>query len=437
MQVTVETTTGLERKLRVAIPEDRIKGEVQKRLGNMAQTARLPGFRPGKAPMKVITQRFGRQVRNEVVGEIVQSSFYDAIMQERLRPAGRPTIEPDLVEVGEGITYTAVFDVFPEMEAPRLDELAIVRPETTVAESDIDGMIATLQRQRKVWSEVARPATPTDRVVIDFEGSIDGEVIQQASAQELPLELDARRMIDGFEQGLVGTSAGDEKVLDLRFPDEYHAEDMAGKQVSFNVTVKKVEESSLPALDEDFVKGFAIEDGTVDSLRNEIRNNMTRELTDATQALLKQRVMDALMAGREIELPTSLIEEEQDRLLTQRRTELVHSRIDPDMLDLKPAMFEEPARRRVGLSLLLAEIIKENDIKPDPERVRARIETLASSYEDPDEVIGWYYSDRSRLSDIESTVLEDQVVEWILEKAKVTTENLSFDQVMNPGQTTV
>ena len=243
-------------------------------------------------------------------------------------------------------------------------------------------------------------------------------------------------MIEGFEQGLIGVSAGEKKVLDLRFPDDYHAADMAGQPVSFKVTVNTVEQSSLPEFDDEFAKGYGIKDGGMDELRSEIRNNMGRELADATQALLKQRVMDSLLSERDIELPEALIAEEQERLLGQRRTEMMHSRIDPNTITLTADMFQAQARRRVGLSLLLAEIIKANDIKPDPERVRSRIETIASTYEDPGEVVGWYYSERERLSDIESTVLEDQVVERILEKAQVSTENLSFDDVLNPGQTT-
>ena len=436
MQVTVETTTGLERKLRVDIPEDRIKGEVEKRLGNMVRTARLPGFRPGKAPAKIIAQRFGRQVRNEVVDEITRSSFYDAIMQEKLRPAGTPNIEPVEVKPGEGLSYTAVFDVFPEMAEPSLESLEIVRPQAEVADADVERMLTRLQTQRKTWTAVERSATASDRVIIDFEGSVDGEVSKPASGTGMAVELDAGQMIEGFEQGLIGVSAGKKKVLDLRFPDDYHAADMAGQPVSFKVTVNTVEQSSLPEFDDEFAKGYGIKDGGMDELRSEIRNNMGRELADATQALLKQRVMDSLLSERDIELPEALIAEEQERLLGQRRTEMMHSRIDPNTITLTADMFQAQARRRVGLSLLLAEIIKANDIKPDPERVRSRIETIASTYEDPGEVVGWYYSERERLSDIESTVLEDQVVERILEKAQVSTENLSFDDVLNPGQTT-
>ena len=435
MQVIVEDASGLERRMRVEIPEDRVRGEIERRLNSMAGNARVPGFRPGKAPLKVLEKRYGDQIRSEVVGEMVQSSFFEAVSQEELRPAGMPTIDPLEAEPGRGINYTAVFDVYPDLETPPMESLEIVRPVAEVADEDVDPMLETLRQQRKTWRPVDRAATATDRVVIDFEGTIDSEPLEGGSGTEVPVELDAGRMIDGFEGGLVGLQAGEERTLDLTFPDNYSAEDLAGKPVSFSIKTHRVEEAVLPAVDDALAVTFGIKEGGIEALRTEVKSNMRRELSAALRAITKRRVMDALLQGREITLPASLVDEEIERAIRQRKLELTHSGIDPESASLERAMFEDQARTRVALGLLLAEIIKANDIKPDPERVRAHIENLASTYEDPNEVINWYYGDRGRLSEVETTVLEDQVVEWILARAKVTDEASSFDEILNPGQT--
>lgn len=436
MQVTVETNEGLERKLRVQIPEDRVRGEVDKRLGDLARSVRMPGFRPGKTPVKVVRQRFGQKVRDEVVGEMVQSTFFDAIAQENLRPAGSPTIEPVDSNAGAGVTYTAVFDVYPEITLPPFETLRIERPRASVAADDVERMLATLQRQRREWQAVDRPGTTEDRAVVDFTGYVDGEPLEQATASEVPVELGASRMIDGFESGLVGVKAGDERTLDLQFPDQYGNEALAGKPVRFEVEVHRVEEPRLPEVDDDFAAAFGVSEGGIEAFRREVGANMERELADAVRNVTKQRVMDALLGGGHLALPRSLVEQERGRAFEQRRTELRHAGVDVDSIDLDPAMFEEQAVRRVSLGLLLAEIIKTNDIQVDPERVRERVETIASTYEQPAQVIQWYYSDRERLSEVESTVLEDQVVEWLLERVEVVDVDTSFDEVLNPGQTT-
>jgi trigger factor len=435
MEVTVETTAGLERRLKVAVPEDRIRSEVDKRLNEMASRVRVPGFRPGKAPRRVVAQRFGRQVREEVVGELLSSSFYDALQQEQLRPAGRPTIDPVATEPGGGLNYTAIFDVFPEVELPAVEGLEIVRPVAEVGESDVDAMIERLRHQRREWNEVDRPATASDRAIIDFEGFRNDEPIEQARATEFPLELSGGRMLEGFEAGLVGASAGEERRLELRFPEQHPEASLAGQPVRFEVRIRRVEEPRRPEVDEAFVRSFGIEDGSTESLRREIRANMERELADALRTATKARVMQTLLTGRDIELPRSLIEQENQRALEQRRNELIQAGIDPEGMTLDPSAFEEQSRRRVALGLLLSEVIRSNELRVDPARVRARVETIASTYEDPHEVLSWYYGDRSRLSDIESAVLEDQVVEWILERAQVREEPTTFDALLNPGQT--
>lgn len=435
MQVTVEDTSGLERRMRVRIPEERVKGEVVRRLNSLAARVRVPGFRPGKAPLKVLEKRYGEQVRSEVVGEMVQSSFYEAISQQQLRPAGAPTIDPLEAEPGNGIDYTARFDVYPELQTPSIESLKISRPVAEVVDGDVDKMLEILRRQRRTWQTVERAATLADRVVIDFQGSIGGKPLDKAKGEAVPVELDRSRMIEGFEEGLVGMQAGEEKTLELNFPKQHPDEKIAGKPVAFAVKAHRVEEPQLPSLDDSLAESFGIKEGGLAALRQEVRSNMSRELEESLRAITKRRVMEALLQGQEITLPDALVHEEIERAIRQRKAELSHSGIDPETAGLEPAMFEEQARTRVALGLLLAEIIRSNEIKPDPERVRARIESIASTYEDPNEVINWYYGDRSRLSDIETTVLEDQVVEWILERAQVSDEVSSFDEVLNPGQT--
>ncbi len=435
MQVTVETTQGLERRVKVQVPEDRIQGEVSKRLADMARSARLPGFRPGKAPMKVIARRFGRQVREEVVGEIVQSSFQDAIAQESLRPVGSPTIDPLEWKAGSGVAYTAVFDVYPDVRLPPIETLKIARPEAEVSDADVDRLLERLRSQRRRWETVQRAATPGDRVVIDFEGICAGEARDDLKSEGFAVELGAEQVFKQFEDGLLGTEAGQELSLDLHFPSDYRAGELAGKPVSFQVKVNTVEEPVLPEIDDEFATSFGIPEGGIEQLKSEVRANMRRELEEGIRSATKQRVMEALLAGRTLELPKSLINREVDRSTAQRRLELSHSGIDTKDIDLDPKDFEEGSRRRVSLGLLIGELIKENDIKADPNQIRARIDSIASTYDDPKEVVRWYYSEPTRLSEVESTVLEDTVVAWILDRAEVVAEPSSFDELLNPGQT--
>ena len=434
MQVTVETTQGLERRLRVEIPEQRIKGEVDKRLGDLARNVRIPGFRPGKAPVRIVARHYGRQVRDEVVGGIVQESLIDALNQEQLRPAATPRIAPLETGAGDGVSYTATFDVFPEISLPQFDSIRIARPVADVADEDVDRMLEALRIQRRTWKTVERAAIPSDRVVVDLEAVVDGEPFDAASETELPVPLDAKRMIDGFEEGLVGTQAGEDRTLELRFPQSY-PEHLAGKPVMFNVKVRRVEESEIPDIDDAFAESFGVAEGGIGALRGQVRADMERELADRLRTVLKQRVMESLLTGDEFDLPESMVRNETERMMQRRHEELSHSGIDQERMEMDSAAFEKPVRRRLSLDLLVAEIIKEHRIELDHARVRARVETIASTYQEPARVLDWYYSDRERLSAIESAVFEDQVVEWILERAQITDEQTSFDQVMNPGQT--
>ena len=435
MQVSVENVGALARRMQVEIPESRVQGEVDGRLHNMARNVRLPGFRPGKVPLKVVAKRFGQQVREEVVGELVRSSFYEAVQQEQLRPAGNPTIDPLQAEHGQGLSYTASFDVFPDLEPPKVDGMKVVRPSAEIGDADVDGMLETLRRQRRVWTEVERAAAEGDRVTVDFEGFVDGERQDRTSGQGMMIEIGSGRLIPGFEDGLVGAAAGGDLTLELAFPEDYPAEDLAGKPVRFEVKVHKVEEGSLPALDEEFIKSFGIADATEEAFRAEVRRNMERELAETLRNRTKERVMDALLETNPVDVPDSLVREEAAGLVEQRKQEFAYQGMDPSLLQLTPEMFEDQARRRVSLGLLLAEVVKANNLQADPAKVRERVESIASTYEQPQEVISWYYGDRQRLGELESSVLEESVVDWILERAAVETEETSFDALMNPGQT--
>ena len=432
MQVTVETTQGLERRMRVEIPEEKVKGEVDRRLGDLARSVRIPGFRPGKAPVKVVARRFGRQVRDEVVGGILQESLVDALSQEQLRPAAAPRIAP--LETAAGVSYTATFDVLPEIALPHFESIKIAQPAAAVLNEDVDRMLETMRVQRRTWKTVERAATPTDRVVVDLEGFVDGAPVDEASANELPVELDAGRMVDGFEDALVGVQSGEARTLNLTFPENY-PEHLAGKPVTFNVKVHRVEESEIPDIDDAFAESFGIPNGGVDALRDEVRANMERELAEGLRRTVKQRVMEALLAGTEVELPESMVRDEVARAMQRRREEFARSGIDPQQVELDADTFEEPVRRRISLDLLIAEIVKEHRIELDHALVRTRVETIASTYQDPARIVEWYYADRERLSGMESLVFEDQVVDWILERAQITDEPTSFDRILNPGQT--
>ena len=435
MQVAVETTQGLERRMTVELPEDALSQEVDSRLRSMSGQVQIPGFRRGKVPMKVLAKRFGRQVRDEVVGELLRSSFIDAVENENLRPAGGPTIDPINAEPGEGLSYTAVFEVYPDIELGDLSSLKLSRPVVEVQDADVDVMYDVLRKQRKTWNTVERPAEDGDRVTLDFVGRVDGEEFPGGKAEAFPLELGLGRMIPGFEEGLVGVKAEESRELELSFPEGYHEESLAGKPVVFDVTVNTVEASELPEIDEEFIKTFGVEDGTPESFRQEVRANMERELENTVKMRIKEGVMNALLEGNEVEVPNALVTEESQRIFQTRAQELANAGIDPARLELSVEAFRDEADRRVRLGLLFAEVIRAADLKADPMTVREQVEKIAESYEDPSQVINWFYSEPGRLNEIESQVLEEAAVESVLAKAEVAEESLSFDDLMNPGQT--
>jgi trigger factor len=427
MQVSVQSGEGLERRMTVELPADEINQEVEKRLKKIARTVRMDGFRPGKVPMKILRTRYGLQVQQEVFGELIQSSYPGAVDQEKLRPAGAPKIEP-LLDQSQGnarFAYTAVFDVLPEIELASLSEQSIKRPAAEVVDADVDEMIERLRRQRQTWEEVERGAQDGDQVHISFKGTIDGEPFEGGEASDVPVVLGSGMMVEGFEAGLVDASAGDKRSLELQFPDNYQVEKVAGKPVMFEVEVSKVAEPVLPELNEELAKSFGVESGDIGRFRDDIRGNMERELTQRIESKLKNQAMDTLLEAHKIEVPAALVEEEIDALRQQARQGTPAA----GNMELPRNLFEEQAKRRVALGLIIAEVVKKNDLKVDPERVKSTIEEMAASYEDPQEVVNFYNSNQQQRASVESLVLENQVVEWVLEQARVEEEPSSFKEV--------
>lgn len=416
--------------MKVSVPAERIESEVESRLRNLARTARLKGFRPGKVPLKVMESRYGPQVRQEVIGEVTQSSFYEAVSQEKLQLAGMPRFQQQVAEPGKDLEYEAVFEVLEEIALAPLDNVEISKPVAEITDGDVDNMLETLRRQRTQWEPVERAAQNEDQLVIDFHGTVEGEEFAGNSGEQVPVVLGAHSFIAGFEEGLIGASAGDERTLELRFPEDYHVQSLAGKPVRFDITVRTVSEPRLPELDEEFARSFEIAGGTVESLRQEVRKTMQDELDEAVRDRVRQEVMETLYSQNPIDVPQSQIEEQTQLLMSQTREALKGQGMAGDDMDLDRSLFEERARRRVALGILLNEIVKQQKFSAEPERVRERVESIAAGYENPDEAIKWYYADRSRLANIEQLVLEEHVVDWVLEQARVKEEPTSFDELM-------
>ncbi len=420
MQVSVETTSGLERRMKVQIPADQIDQQVESKLQQLARSVRLDGFRPGKVPLSVVKKRYGDQVRQETAGELIASSYQEALQRENLRPAGEPSIEQTRNQPGQELEYVATFEIFPEVDPPELIDISIERLTAEVGESDIDNMLEKLRRQRVTWSKVERPAQQGDRIEIDFEGSIGGEPFSGNSAKHAPLELGSNTMIPGFEEQLVGVSPGESKTIEVTFPGDYGSAEVAGKTASFAATVHSVAAPELPEINDDFARAFGVGDGGLDKLREEIRRNMERELKAAIKSKVKQQVFDALLEKAVLDVPTALIDSEIDALIKKDEAAAAGDR----------SRYEDEARRRVSLGLLIAEIIKRNQLQIDPERVRQAIEHLAQSYEKPEEVVQWYYSNQEMLADIQTLVMEETVVEWVAGQTRVTEKSTSFDELM-------
>ena len=431
MQVSVEITEGLERKLTIAIPEERIETAVKLRLQEAAQTIRLNGFRRGKVPFKVVKNKFGKGVRQEVVGELMNQTYFEAIAQENLKPAGQPRIEPIMIDEGKDLEFVAVFEVYPEVVLPDFAGIKAERLVAEVSEDDIDDMIETLRKQRQTWELVERAAADGDMVNIDYVGKKEGEGFQGGSAAGQNLVLGSKQMIPGFEDGVVGKLPGEDFTLRLKFPDNYHADDLAGVEVEFDVKLNSVSEQSLPRIDEDFFKSFGFEESGAEAFREEVSKNMQREMKTASRNKLKTLLMDSLVSGVEVRIPEALTGNEIQQLKRQAVQQMnVGQGFDPE--SMPDDLFREQAKRRVTLGLVLGEVIAQQSIQADADKVRAAVEEIAATYESPEEVVQWYYSNEEQLQGIESTVIEDQVFDFIIEQAEVSDKQVSYQEVIKP-----
>lgn len=432
MQVSVETTQGLERRITITVPSENVETEVKKRLQQLSKTQRIDGFRAGKVPVSVINKRFGPAVRQEVAGEVMQRNYIEAIVSEKINPAGAPTFAPKSLEAGKDLEFSATFEVYPEVEVQGLDKITVEKPAVTVTDEDLANMLETLRKQHAAWADVDAAAGENDRVTVDFVGTIDGEVFEGGKAEGFPLELGQGRMIPGFEDNIVGKKAGEEVVADVTFPDDYHAENLKGKAAQFTITVKKVEAQELPELSEEFATKFGVTEGGVDALKEEVKKNMTRELDQAVKASVKDQAIKGLLANNEIEVPKALVDQEVDALRQQAAQRFGGDA--QNMPELPAELFHEQAVTRVKTGLLLGEVIKANDIKVDDAKVEALIATVASAYEDPTEVVEYYKGNDQLMQQMRNVAMEEQAVEAILAKAVVTDVEKAFDDIMNPQQ---
>jgi trigger factor len=431
MQVSIESSTGLERQLKIGVPADRIEKEVTERLQKATKTVSIAGFRKGKVPLKVVKQQYGKGVRQEVVGEVVNSSFYEAIKQEDLQPVGQPRID-DVTDVeGQDLEYVAVFEVYPEVALADISKVAIARPVTDLNDSDVETMIEVLRNQQASFDVAEKAAESGDQVNIDYVGTQKKVEFAGGSAEGQDLILGSNSMIPGFEDGLVGVSAGDETVLKLKFPKDYHAEELKGKAVQFAVKVNSVAAKQMPEMNDEFFKLYGVSEGGEEKFREDVRNNMERELRNAIRNKVKNRVMDQLFDLNKVELPKALVANE----ITQLKQQMIQQfgggqQFDPSMLP--DDMFTAKAERRAALGVIVSEVVKVEELTPDEDRVRERVNEIASTYDQPKEVVDYYYSQQELLSSVEAVVLEDQVTELVLSKATVTEESLSYEDAIKP-----
>ncbi len=431
MQVSLETTSGLERRLTVGVPAEQVENEVENRLKQAARNVSIKGFRKGKVPMSVVKQRFGAGIRQEVVGDVISRSFYAAVQKENVKPAGQPSIQPKQLAAGKDLEYTATFEVYPNVTLSDLSVFELTKYKAEVTEADVDNMVEVLRKHQATWTQVERAAADGDQVNINFVGTKDGVEFAGGKAENHNLVLGSKSMIPGFEDGIVGLKAGEEKVISVTFPDDYQAEELKGAAAQFSITVNSVSEAQLPELKKEFFQKFGVEKGGEKQFRKEVKTNMDRELANALKAKTKGQVMDALIASHTTEVPKALIANEIQVLRNQMLQRFGGQQQNFDVKSLLPdTMFQEEASRRVTLGLIVGEIVKSSKLKPDAKRVKSMIEEIASTYQEPKEVIEYYSSNQELMAGVESAVLEDQVVDFILSQAKVSEVETNYDEII-------
>lgn len=434
MAVDVETISALERRVTMAVRVDEIERQVDARLKKLARQAKMPGFRPGKVPLKLLAQQYGPQLRSEVLGDAVQHAFSDAMKEANLRVAGYPKIEKKDGPDDTALEFSATFEVYPEVKPGDVSGAVIERPQVSVDDAAVDKTIEVLRKQRVRYVPAARAAQSGDQVTVDFEGTIDGAVFAGGKADGFAFVIGEGRMLPEFEAAVTGLSAGESKTFDLRFPDDYQGKDVAGKTAQFALSLKAVGEPQLPAIDAEFAKTLGVADGDLDKMRAEIRANVEREVTKRVQARVKQQALQALIDTTPMEVPKSLVELESRQLVERAAADLQARGLKIEKLPFDPAAFEGAAKRRVTLGLIIAELARAEGLQPKPAQVRALVEQEAQSYESPAEVVRWFYMQPERLSEMEGLALESNVVEWVTSKAKVSDKPMAFDELMGAAE---
>ncbi|HVL55897.1 MAG TPA: trigger factor [Burkholderiaceae bacterium] len=433
MATQLESIGTLERRLNLSVPKADVDRQVQERLRSLSTSVRMPGFRPGKVPLKMIQQSYGPKVHAEVLGDAVSKALSDAVAEHKLRIAGQPRIEPSQEPADDVVAFSAVFEVYPEVQLKEVSQLQLERFQCPVGDAEVDKTIEILRKQRTVWEPAGRPAADADRVTIDFVGRIDGEAFEGGSANDMPLVLGEGRVLPDLENGLRGIAEGETREIDVAFPADYGAKELAGKTAKFEVRAKKVEAPKLPELDEQFAKQLGVSDGDLQRMRNEVRANLEREVAARLRARTRAGVMEALPSLAEFELPKSLIEAESAQLAERARSDLKARGVDVKDVPIPPDAFREQAEKRVRLGLIVAEIVRQNQLQAKPDQLRKQIEEFAQSYENPGEVVRWYFSDRDRLAEVEALVVEQNVVDWVLAKGATQDRPIAFDELMAAG----
>ena len=429
MQATIEKVSNLERRLNVTLPAQEIDAEVENRLKRLARNVRMHGFRPGKVPFRLVQQQYGGQVRQEVLGDALQKTFGEAVRSQNLRVAGLPRFEPKPVE-GDNVEFSATFEIYPEIEHGDVSQASIERPMVSVGEPEVDKTIEILRKQRVAYRPVERGAQDGDRITIDFTGTYEDKEFEGGSGKDHTTILGEGRLLADFEKAVVGLKAGESSTFELTFPEDYYGKDMAGKTARFSVTVNRVEEPVFPAVDAEFAKQLGIGDGDIGKMRADIKANLEREVRRRTQARVKDQVMKTLLENAKLDLPNALVGMEVDRLMAGMRQDLAGRGLKAEEIPMPREAFEPEARKRVGLGLIVADLVRQHNLQAKPEQIKAVVKDYADSYERPEEVVRWYYQSADRLREVESLVLEDNVVQWVLSQAKTQDKQTDFDELM-------
>jgi trigger factor len=430
----MEQTSQLERRLDITLAPAQIDGEVQNRLKQLARSVKMDGFRPGKVPMKVVAQQYGEQVRREVMGDALQKSFGDAVREQNLRIAGYPRFEPKGDMNAATVAFSATFEVYPDVAVADVGAVTIERPQVDISEAEVDKTIEIMRKQRATYENVSRAAADADRVTIDFEGKIDGKVFEGGAGTDVGVLLGEGRLLKDFESQVVGMVSGGVKTFELRFPDDYHGKEVAGKTATFEVKLKQVAEPKLAPIDADFAKALGVADGNLETMRKEVRENLEREVKRRVGSRVKDQIMQAFIDHTQMTVPKALVEMEIERMAESMKQELESRGVKSEGMPMEPSIFEAAAQRRVKLGLILAEVVRAHGLQAKPEQVKAMVEEQAQTYEQPEQVVKWYYQSPERLREIESMAVEANVVAWALATAKVIDKKTDFDELMGSSK---